>query len=131
MGYRLYLCNSTLFCVDFSNFLLPSKLRNSGNDCKTLEWKFQDYKTDLYLRQKWKDERLKHKDLKQPLDLSDPNLVKVNARFPYRETHLRNKAFKSRKQFIGLPVLLDPLYSYKLIGLMWHSSGPIAWPIQF
>ncbi|CAG7828487.1 unnamed protein product, partial [Allacma fusca] len=36
-----------------------------------------DYKTDLYLRQKWKDERLKHEDLKQPLDLSDPNLVKA------------------------------------------------------
>ena len=37
----------------------------------------QDYKVDLYLRQKWRDERLQHRDLRQPLDLSDPNLVKA------------------------------------------------------
>jgi hypothetical protein len=43
-----------------------------------LFWVFtQDYKVDLYLRQKWRDERLQHKDLRQPLDLSDPNLVKA------------------------------------------------------
>ncbi|CAG7722599.1 unnamed protein product [Allacma fusca] len=36
-----------------------------------------DYKVDLYLIQRWKDERLKHHDLKQPLDLNDPNLVKA------------------------------------------------------
>ncbi|OXA56418.1 Glycine receptor subunit alpha-3 [Folsomia candida] len=36
-----------------------------------------DYKVDLYLRQKWRDERLKHPDLKKPLDLNDPNLVKA------------------------------------------------------
>lgn len=29
------------------------------------------------MRQKWRDERLKHKDLRQPLDLNDPNLVKA------------------------------------------------------
>lgn len=38
---------------------------------------FQDYEVDLYLRQKWHDERLKHSDLTEPLDLNDPNLVKA------------------------------------------------------
>lgn len=32
---------------------------------------------DLYLRQSWVDERLNHDDIKQPLDLNDPNLVKA------------------------------------------------------
>lgn len=32
---------------------------------------------DLYLRQQWVDERLKHKDIKRPMDLNDPNLVKA------------------------------------------------------
>lgn len=36
-----------------------------------------DYEVDLYLRQKWHDERLKHSDLTEPLDLNDPNLVKA------------------------------------------------------
>ncbi|ODM92398.1 Glycine receptor subunit alpha-4 [Orchesella cincta] len=34
-----------------------------------------DYKVDLYLRQQWVDQRLKHKDIKRPMDLNDPNLV--------------------------------------------------------
>lgn len=38
---------------------------------------FQDYKVDLYLRQKWRDERLKSEELTKPLDLNDPNLVKA------------------------------------------------------
>ncbi|XP_063593968.1 glycine receptor subunit beta-type 4-like [Penaeus indicus] len=36
-----------------------------------------DYQVDLYLRQTWVDERLNHDDIKQPLDLNDPNLVKA------------------------------------------------------
>ncbi|XP_069992883.1 glycine receptor subunit alpha-2 isoform X2 [Penaeus vannamei] len=36
-----------------------------------------DYQVDLYLRQSWVDERLNHDDIKQPLDLNDPNLVKA------------------------------------------------------
>ncbi|XP_065203872.1 glycine receptor subunit beta-type 4-like isoform X2 [Planococcus citri] len=36
-----------------------------------------DYEVDLYLRQKWQDERLKHSDITEPLDLNDPNLVKA------------------------------------------------------
>ena len=37
----------------------------------------QDYETDTYLRQKWSDPRLSHDDIKAPLDLADPNLVKA------------------------------------------------------
>ncbi|XP_054280198.1 glycine receptor subunit alpha-2-like [Macrosteles quadrilineatus] len=36
-----------------------------------------DYEVDLYLRQKWQDERLKHPDITGVLDLNDPNLVKA------------------------------------------------------
>jgi len=36
-----------------------------------------DYETDTYLRQKWSDPRLSHDDIKAPLDLADPNLVKA------------------------------------------------------
>ncbi|XP_075231024.1 glycine receptor subunit alpha-2-like, partial [Lycorma delicatula] len=36
-----------------------------------------DYEVDLYLRQKWQDERLKHPDITEVLDLNDPNLVKA------------------------------------------------------
>ncbi|XP_024081127.1 glycine receptor subunit beta-type 4-like [Cimex lectularius] len=36
-----------------------------------------DYEVDLYLRQKWLDERLKHPDITEVLDLNDPNLVKA------------------------------------------------------
>lgn len=36
-----------------------------------------DYEVDLYLRQKWQDERLKHAEITQSLDLNDPNLVKA------------------------------------------------------
>lgn len=39
--------------------------------------RFQDYEVDLYLRQKWQDERLKHPDITEVLDLNDPNLVKA------------------------------------------------------
>ncbi|XP_050714966.1 glycine receptor subunit alpha-2-like [Eriocheir sinensis] len=37
----------------------------------------QDYQVDLYLRQEWEDERLRHPDITRPLDLNDPNLVKA------------------------------------------------------
>ncbi|XP_046399107.1 glycine receptor subunit alpha-4-like [Ischnura elegans] len=36
-----------------------------------------DYEVDLYLRQKWQDERLKHEEITEALDLNDPNLVKA------------------------------------------------------
>ncbi|XP_066907680.1 glycine receptor subunit alpha-3 [Halyomorpha halys] len=36
-----------------------------------------DYEVDLYLRQKWHDERLQHPDITEVLDLNDPNLVKA------------------------------------------------------
>ncbi|XP_076068275.1 glycine receptor subunit beta-type 4-like [Oratosquilla oratoria] len=36
-----------------------------------------DYQVDLYLRQTWVDERLNDKEITQPLDLNDPNLVKA------------------------------------------------------
>ncbi|CAH0771645.1 unnamed protein product [Bemisia tabaci] len=36
-----------------------------------------DYEVDLYLRQKWQDERLKHSAITESLDLNDPNLVKA------------------------------------------------------
>ncbi|XP_059489819.1 glycine receptor subunit alpha-2-like isoform X2 [Neocloeon triangulifer] len=36
-----------------------------------------DYEVDLYLRQKWQDERLKHAEITESLDLNDPNLVKA------------------------------------------------------
>ncbi|XP_022237465.1 glycine receptor subunit alpha-2-like [Limulus polyphemus] len=35
-----------------------------------------DYEVDLYLRQKWLDERLRKPNLSKPLDLNDPTLVK-------------------------------------------------------
>ncbi len=38
---------------------------------------WQDYKVDLYLRQQWVDERLKHEKIKRAMDLNDPNLVKA------------------------------------------------------
>ncbi|GIX83263.1 putative glycine receptor subunit alpha-2-like protein [Caerostris extrusa] len=34
-----------------------------------------DYEVDLYLRQKWLDERLKKPEMSKPLDLNDPKLV--------------------------------------------------------
>merc|ERR550532_3034458 len=36
-----------------------------------------DYMADTYLRQRWEDPRLSHDDIKAPLDLADPNLVKA------------------------------------------------------
>jgi len=36
-----------------------------------------DFMTDTYLRQKWSDPRLAHEDIKSPLDLADPSLVKA------------------------------------------------------
>uniref|UniRef100_A0A8D8VU11 Glycine receptor subunit alpha-3 n=1 Tax=Cacopsylla melanoneura TaxID=428564 RepID=A0A8D8VU11_9HEMI len=36
-----------------------------------------DYEVDLYLRQKWQDQRLKHHSITKTLDLNDPNLVKA------------------------------------------------------
>ncbi|XP_046399097.1 glycine receptor subunit alpha-4-like isoform X2 [Ischnura elegans] len=36
-----------------------------------------DFEVDLYLRQKWQDERLKHDEITEALDLNDPNLVKA------------------------------------------------------
>jgi hypothetical protein len=48
--------------------------KQSGHvDCILL----QDYEVDLYLRQKWQDERLKHAEITEALDLNDPNLVKA------------------------------------------------------
>ena len=38
---------------------------------------FQDYVTDVYLRQRWYDSRLAHENMTEALDLADPNLVKV------------------------------------------------------
>ncbi|KAG8238368.1 hypothetical protein J437_LFUL018401 [Ladona fulva] len=38
---------------------------------------FKDYEVDVYLRQKWQDERLKHEQITEALDLNDPNLVKA------------------------------------------------------
>nr|CAD7440736.1 unnamed protein product [Timema bartmani] len=35
----------------------------------------RDYEVDLYLKQKWQDERLKHSEITEALDLNDPNLV--------------------------------------------------------
>ncbi|XP_022235019.1 glycine receptor subunit alpha-2-like [Limulus polyphemus] len=35
-----------------------------------------DFEVDLYLRQKWLDERLRKPNLSKPLDLNDPKLVK-------------------------------------------------------
>ncbi|GFS48585.1 glycine receptor subunit alpha-3 [Trichonephila inaurata madagascariensis] len=35
----------------------------------------KDYEVDLYLRQKWLDERLKKPEMSRPLDLNDPKLV--------------------------------------------------------
>lgn len=32
---------------------------------------------DLYLRQSWTDERLKHEKIRRAMDLNDPNLVKA------------------------------------------------------
>ena len=37
----------------------------------------QDYMADTYLRQRWEDPRLSHSDIKVPLDLADPRLVKA------------------------------------------------------
>lgn len=42
-----------------------------------LLFSFKDYKVDLYLRQQWVDERLKHENIKRAMDLNDPNLVKA------------------------------------------------------
>ncbi|XP_046387419.1 glycine receptor subunit beta-type 4-like [Ischnura elegans] len=39
--------------------------------------KYIDFEVDLYLRQKWQDERLKHAEITEALDLNDPNLVKA------------------------------------------------------
>ncbi|KAK3921372.1 Glycine receptor subunit alphaZ1 [Frankliniella fusca] len=36
-----------------------------------------DYEVDLYLRQKWQDDRFKHPNITEALDLNDPNLVKA------------------------------------------------------
>ena len=37
----------------------------------------KDYMADTYLRQRWEDPRLSHSDIKVPLDLADPRLVKA------------------------------------------------------
>ncbi|CAG0921190.1 unnamed protein product, partial [Notodromas monacha] len=36
-----------------------------------------DYEVDAYLRQEWTDARLNHTEIKEPMDLSDPALVKA------------------------------------------------------
>uniref|UniRef100_T1HB07 Neur_chan_LBD domain-containing protein n=1 Tax=Rhodnius prolixus TaxID=13249 RepID=T1HB07_RHOPR len=50
-----------------------------GQKCRKVGEKMAltDYEVDLYLRQKWQDERLKHPDITEVLDLNDPNLVKA------------------------------------------------------
>ena len=38
---------------------------------------FQDYNTDVFLRQRWHDPRLSHENMTEALDLADPYLVKA------------------------------------------------------
>lgn len=60
-GYKLFVFQ--LQCVDCALTFLVCLL--------------QDYEVDLYLRQKWVDERLRHGNITEILDLNDPNLVKA------------------------------------------------------
>ena len=63
---------------------------------------FQDYVTDTYLRQKWSDPRLAHEDIKSPLDLADPNLVKAIWK---PEVYFPN-AKEANFQFVTVPNVL-------------------------
>jgi len=75
-------------------------LRNSV--CSSL----QDYVTDTYLRQKWMDPRLSHDDIRSPLDLADPNLVKAIWK-PVRALALSSSPYfspsSSRKSTFPMP----------------------------
>jgi len=61
-----------------------------------------DYVTDTYLRQKWSDPRLAHEDIKSPLDLADPNLVKAIWK---PEVYFPN-AKEANFQFVTVPNVL-------------------------
>ena len=63
---------------------------------------FQDYVSDTYLRQKWYDPRLSHEDIKSPLDLADPNLVKAIWK---PEVYFPN-AKEANFQFVTVPNVL-------------------------
>ena len=62
---------------------------------------------DLYLRQHWVDQRLRHDELIDPLDLNDPNLVKAIWR---PEVYFPN-AKDAEFQYVTVPnvlVRIDP-----------------------
>ncbi|KAJ9596753.1 hypothetical protein L9F63_012211, partial [Diploptera punctata] len=62
--FELYPVNiSFMFCEIITPMFIPKQT--------------MDYEVDLYLRQKWQDERLKHSEITEALDLNDPNLVKA------------------------------------------------------
>ena len=65
-------------------------------------FRLQDYVTDTYLRQKWSDPRLSHEDIKSPLDLADPNLVKAIWK---PEVYFPN-AKEANFQFVTVPNVL-------------------------
>ena len=64
--------------------------------------RLKDYVTDTYLRQKWSDPRLAHEDIKSPLDLADPNLVKAIWK---PEVYFPN-AKEANFQFVTVPNVL-------------------------
>ncbi|KAF6203678.1 hypothetical protein GE061_002011 [Apolygus lucorum] len=66
----------------------------------------EDYEVDLYLRQKWHDERLQHPDITEVLDLNDPNLVKAIWK---PEVYFPN-AKHAEFQFVTVPNVLIRIY---------------------
>ncbi|XP_071518643.1 glycine receptor subunit alpha-2-like isoform X2 [Panulirus ornatus] len=61
-----------------------------------------DYQVDLYLRQEWEDERLRHPNITRPLDLNDPSLVKTIWK---PEVYFPN-AKRAEFQFVTVPNVL-------------------------
>ncbi|XP_039291119.1 glycine receptor subunit alpha-2-like [Nilaparvata lugens] len=87
----------------------------------------KDYEVDLYLRQKWQDERLKHADITEVLDLNDPNLVKAIWK---PEDYFPN-AKHAEFQFVTVPNVLirinpdgEILYMLREVKYLGHIITP-------
>ena len=92
----------------------------------TMYFRLQDYVTDTYLRQKWSDPRLSHEDIKSPLDLADPNLVKAIWK---PEVYFPN-AKEANFQFVTVPNVLirihpngEILYILRLVIVHMYSES--------
>ncbi|UYV62333.1 hypothetical protein LAZ67_2000138, partial [Cordylochernes scorpioides] len=77
-----------------------------SSSCSDEQRLSQDYEVDLYLQQKWQDDRLHSANITRPLDLNDPELVKRVWKPAVFFTNAKSGEF----QYVTVPNVLFRIY---------------------